>query len=193
MLGWAVAGWVVRVPGDRYSLPALCVVALNAAAGVLLLVRRPALATAAPALLLGALPSFLSAGALWALAPSPGTWPPLASLVFGVGAAGTLAAFCWLGRSFAVLPARRALTTTGPYGVVRHPAYVGELLMVLGSAGAALHATSGWRLVAALLLAAATPLSVALRVMVEERVLGVDPIYGAYQRRVRWRLLPWVW
>ena len=49
--------------------------------------------------------------------------------------AGTILAFwsAWyLGTSFSLLPQARALVTTGPYRYVRHPIYLGGLLITLG-------------------------------------------------------------
>jgi protein-S-isoprenylcysteine O-methyltransferase Ste14 len=80
-------------------------------------------------------------------------------------------------------PAR--LTTTGAYRFVRHPIYFGWLLMVWPAPE-----MTGTRLV----FAAASTLYLIVAIPFEERdlrrALGAD--YAAYQRRVRWRLLPFV-
>lgn len=51
----------------------------------------------------------------------------------------SVAALWWLGRSFSILPEARRLVTGGPYRLVRHPIYLGE---IAGGAGLALHAFS---------------------------------------------------
>lgn len=57
----------------------------------------------------------------------------LASVVVGlVTNLLAVTALSFLGRSFSVMPEARRLVTTGPYGIVRHPLYLFELLGVLG-------------------------------------------------------------
>jgi protein-S-isoprenylcysteine O-methyltransferase Ste14 len=48
-----------------------------------------------------------------------------------------LISVCFLGRCFGVLPEARGLVTRGPYGVVRHPVYLGEIGACAGLAIAA--------------------------------------------------------
>ena len=137
-------------------------------------------------LLLMCLPSLAVAG--WALksAPEPVDWPAHAQIVFVVGAAIAIMSFLFLARSFAILPAVRDIVVRGPYVVVRHPAYAGELLMI----GACCLSAPG--LDTALPLAAALPM-VMLRVTAEERVLSSEAEYERYSKRVKWRVLPFIW
>lgn len=81
-----------------------------------------------------------------------------------------------------------ALVTAGPYGLVRHPAYLGTLV---GHAGIAVLFLNPWP-VAALVLGW-FPVVVA-RTWIEDRLLQQSvPAYGAYCAHIRWRLLPGVW
>ena len=79
-----------------------------------------------------------------------------------------------------------ALETAGLYRLVRHPVYLGWVLIVFGTP-----ALTGTRAVFAVVstayLVAAIPL--------EERALveAFGAEYEAYRRRVRWRLLPGIW
>lgn len=79
------------------------------------------------------------------------------------------------------------LVSTGVYAIVRHPMYLGAVLMFVGGAlltGAA----------AALGVAVANTLILVVRIGDEERLLGRDlPGYDAYRQKVRYRLLPYLW
>lgn len=76
---------------------------------------------------------------------------------------------------------------TGPYALVRHPMYVGALVMLVG---VPLALGSFWGL---LLVLAATQI-LALRILDEEEMLRRElDGYEAYARNVRYRLVPGVW
>jgi protein-S-isoprenylcysteine O-methyltransferase Ste14 len=63
------------------------------------------------------------------------TQPDAAGLAAAFSLAGTSLAFWsvwYLGRSFSLLPQARALVTSGPYRFVRHPIYLGGLLITIG-------------------------------------------------------------
>lgn len=77
----------------------------------------------------------------------------------------------------------------GPYRVVRHPSYSGDLLTFLGL-GVSL---ANWASVAFCFL---PPLvGYIRRLSIEEEVLaeGLGEEYAAYRKRTRWRLVPGVW
>jgi protein-S-isoprenylcysteine O-methyltransferase Ste14 len=85
-----------------------------------------------------------------------------------------LVSVCFLGRCFGVLPEARGLVTAGPYRVVRHPVYLGE---IGACAGLALAAPSpvNTAVLGALFLAQA------VRMRLEERALcDAFPEYEAY-------------
>jgi protein-S-isoprenylcysteine O-methyltransferase Ste14 len=75
---------------------------------------------------------------------------------------------------------------TGPFGIVRHPIYLGWVLMVFATP---VMTTSRleFALVSTTYLIAAIPLEEALLV----RTFGEK--YRAYQRQMRWRLIPGLW
>jgi len=81
----------------------------------------------------------------------------------------------------------QAVITTGPYAIVRHPMYLGALFYL---AGTSLVLGSWWGLATVPLFA----LLLAIRIGIEEKTLraGLEG-YDDYTRRVRWRLLPFVW
>jgi protein-S-isoprenylcysteine O-methyltransferase Ste14 len=77
--------------------------------------------------------------------------------------------------------------STGPYALVRHPMYSGTLLAVLASPPAL---GSWWGLLPALI---AIPM-LAWRILDEEKLLSAELAgYADYARRVRYRLVPFVW
>ena len=77
--------------------------------------------------------------------------------------------------------------SSGPYALVRHPMYVGVLILVIGTP---LALGSYWGL---LFLALNVPVLV-LRILDEERMLASElDGYTAYMRSVRYRLVPFIW
>ncbi len=179
-IGWAVMG--VLHAEERALVPRLAIACINLLVGALFVLRRVAVAHGSIASMVAALPSMILAAACVRL--SDGAWPWYAQLVFALGAAGTLASLLWLGRSFAFLPSRRELVRSGPYAIVRHPAYASELVMVIACAIA-----RPWP-VAPLALAAI--LALLARIAAEERVLAQDPEHAEYRARVRARLVPFL-
>jgi protein-S-isoprenylcysteine O-methyltransferase Ste14 len=102
-----------------------------------------------------------------------------------VGAVCQFAAKVLLGRSFGLLPAQRGVVMAGPYRVVRHPMYVGYLIGQMGF----LLVNFSWR---NLSVVVGVYLALGLRIVREEAVLAASEDYRDYQRRVRWRMLPYV-
>ena len=123
-------------------------------------------------------PPLLVPGAAAALAPEL-TTVSLSLAGLGVVIAGKIT----LGRSFALLPANRGVVSSGIYGVVRHPIYMGYLLTHV----AFLVASPTMFNLMALLVADAALLA---RAVCEEKTLALDPKYREYQARVRWRVAP---
>lgn len=77
--------------------------------------------------------------------------------------------------------------STGPYALVRHPMYTGVLVMILG---VPLALDSWWGLA---ILALATPVLI-WRILDEEKLLEKDlPGYTAYEQKMRYRLVPYLW
>lgn len=154
--------------------------------GVLLIVRKPPKTKGSNAQVAAALPSLIVGSLLLRLlvGAQPAWWMLAIS---ASGAILSVIAFGALGKSFAVLPSRRDVVTRGPYRFLRHPAYLGQWLVMSGCAAAADPAWLGVTLAVALLP------WLGLRAMAEERLLSQDPAYVRYAQSVRWRLLPGVW
>jgi protein-S-isoprenylcysteine O-methyltransferase Ste14 len=111
----------------------------------------------------------------------------LASLLLLIGGTGfAIYAVLVLGRSISLLPEARRLVTSGPYALVRHPLYLGEMVAL---AGIALQHVSVW----ALLLLGLTWSLQLRRMKYEEQVLIQSfPEYGDYMARTA-RLVPGVY
>ena len=76
---------------------------------------------------------------------------------------------------------------SGPYRILRHPGYAGEILAL---AGVVLALSSWWTALPALVALVVTVLRTAL----EDRTLRSElPGYQQYAERVRYRLLPGIW
>ena len=83
--------------------------------------------------------------------------------------------------------AGQKVISTGPYALVRHPKYVGDLVLILSIP---LAIGSWWGL---LVLAVSIP-GLAWRIFDEEKLLKKDLLgYVEYMQKVRYRLVPYLW
>jgi len=127
-----------------------------------------------------------------------GWTPRLPTWVEAGGALLLLGAAFFLFRSFSdnpflsplvrIQPERRQqVVSTGVYGLVRHPMYLGACLMFVGGP---LLLGSAW----GVLLGLGLVLLLMLRIVGEEKLLARElEGYQAYRRKVRYRLVPRVW
>jgi protein-S-isoprenylcysteine O-methyltransferase Ste14 len=125
-------------------------------------------------------------------------WSRMPLAVQGAGCGLVLAAFAfmyWTMRtnSFAAPVVKiqkdrgQVVITTGPYAIVRHPMYFGALFYF---AATSLVLGSWWGLATVPIFT----LLLGIRIGIEERTLraGLEG-YDDYARRVRWRLIPFLW
>jgi len=124
--------------------------------------------------------------------------PPLPAWCEAVGVGLLLGGAFFLFRSFTDNPflsplvriqgeRGQRLVSTGVYGTVRHPMYLGASLMFLGGP---LLLGSGW----GLLLGLGLVLLLMVRIVGEEKLLARElEGYEAYRREVRYRLVPRIW
>jgi len=100
----------------------------------------------------------------------------------------TILTNAYLGRMVRIQEDRgHQVVTGGPYRYVRHPMYLGIILLFPGMA---LFLGSWWALVPAILIA----VLMVVRTALEDRTLRAELAgYAEYARQVRYRLLPGVW
>ena len=123
----------------------------------------------------------------WIVLPDAVSWVSAGVFLLGYGLyAEVLRENVWLSRTVEV-QADQKVVDTGLYGVVRHPMYMSTLLLflsmplVLGS------------VISFVIMLAYIPI-IALRIRNEEEVLerGLQG-YSEYKKRVRYRVIPFVW
>lgn len=126
----------------------------------------------------------------WVLLPTPVILQPLGFLGYVAGFA--MVSWTLLSNPFASSAVRiqseraHRVITTGPYAIVRHPMYLGVVLVCCGG-GFALGS-----LASALLLLPIIPIFVR-RTLLEDRMLHDELAgYRAYAAKVRWRVIPGV-
>jgi protein-S-isoprenylcysteine O-methyltransferase Ste14 len=111
-------------------------------------------------------------------------WQPLVAepVVLGLFLAGGLlsaVSYAFLGGSFSILVEARELRACGPYRLVRHPVYLGQLLSATGSV---LGRFVWWNVVLGAVFAA---IQIARAVLEERKLLGAVPGYAEYRARTR--------
>ena len=82
---------------------------------------------------------------------------------------------------------KQKVISTGLYGLVRHPMYVGVLIMIVGIP---LALDSWWGLV----ILIPGVIGLVLRILDEEKMLKQElDGYNEYTQKVHYRLVPYVW
>ena len=128
-------------------------------------------------------PAILVGTWTFSITPMTSAWPLCSIFLFILGLFLTTIAFIYLGKSFAVLPAARRLVIGGPFRYVRHPAYLGQWLILLACG---ISIGTAWSVIPAII---AIPLLV-IRAKAEEDLLATSSHYNWYKRHVRWRFIP---
>ena len=165
----------------------IAVAAVPLLAGILLLLERPIQRPGNFGQALACLPSITLAGPVLAFAAPWSDWTHFNTALLGSGVVITVVSLSTLGRSFGIFPAARRVVHSGPYRWVRHPAYLGQLL-ILTACGLSVSPQMG-----GLTMLVATA-CLGLRIRAEEQVLTEQwASYREYTQQVPWKLMPFIW
>lgn len=125
------------------------------------------------------------------LVPQPRFEPNYIIFIIGIILA-LLSALIWVlaFKQIGIIPSIRQkskVISSGIYSIVRHPIYLGNILMPLGLA-------LTFRAIYALLYVPVIIIFFALPIFIEEKSLTEEygEEYLAYTKKVRWRLIPWL-
>ena len=182
---WAILG--LTATEDAGSLIRFCIASLHVTAGTLILTRSPTQSDSSARELLYCLPSFVAAGIVFHFARPTDVWSIGPQVLFLASTLFSIASLLFLGKNFAVFPSIRGVQSRGPYALIRHPVYAGEIGLLASCVWVAANRPIAWL---AFLFAIAT---IVVRIVVEERKLKLSNDYQQYCSRVVWRLVPMVW
>jgi protein-S-isoprenylcysteine O-methyltransferase Ste14 len=172
---------------DGSLLERFLFIAIHLLTAFLFVLRRPALAVAS-----GMLPPMTAIGSMVSVylyewnTESALQAVDLGGAMVCLGALLCLGATLNLGLNFAVLPSYRGLTSSGLYGIVRHPLYASYVVMDLGVIA---QCPTHWNLVVFVVSATL----VLFRMSFEERLLSQKTSYEEYRTLVPYKLLPLIW
>ena len=185
---WWSAETIYGMGWTGISLAGVCTAVIHLLVALAFVVRQSPQSQVTHHDCLAVFPSLVVGGMASQVAGATLRWPLVSSVIFALGASLAAISIFHLGRSFAVLPYKRPLITNGVYGLVRHPMYLGELLMI----AACCTTKITWFSVAVLVLVLP---AIANRILVEELRLGSsdDHRFRNYAALVKWRLLPLIW
>ena len=188
---WGVLGLTTTSLDQRWHAVRLCIATIHVVVGTLFVLRRPLIRSGCRIDIIKAIPAVVLSGFAFSHAGPCSEWPSFTTAIFVSGTVLTIAAFAALAKNFAVLPAVRGVTTSGPYRWVRHPAYLGETILALACCLAKIDAI-------AVVILLATIVAVVLRARTEEGVFATasdecSAEYAAYRASVRYRIFPGVW
>jgi protein-S-isoprenylcysteine O-methyltransferase Ste14 len=155
--------------------------------GFLMLVRRPATAVSITSSVL--LATGISIVLPLMMQPDPPSRGLMADTGVVVEVTGVIigqGSRLYLGRRFALLPANRGVVTGGPFRFVRHPIYLGWLILSIG------YVMAYPSLRNSVIVIAVLP-AIVWRIAQEEALLAAEPEYREYTARTVWRLIPFIY
>lgn len=186
VISWSIMGFLFTDPDNKYTTVRLTMCIVHLSVGILILSRSRLIRQGSIWQFIGSFPSLIIAGMAIKAAPVHSQWPIYCQVLFVTGAILAVFAFFSLGKSFAIFPGLRGIVIRGPFKFIRHPAYFGELMMILacGLADPSFISLAPFFI--------AIPL-VMMRVNIEESILRCSETYVEYSEKVKYKLLPLVW
>lgn len=191
LLGLTIIFWTTKgTIEELYKLGTLTVVRVsiiivNVIVAISFMRRRKVVKYAHIKEVAACFPSFIIGSISYRLSEQASVWPTFLQILFLIAAVLTATSFLFLGRNFAIFPALREITIKGPYQFVRHPAYLGELLLIFVFS----LNSSPWSFLIFVLAIA----GVVIRITIEEKLLLFDTHYHVYQNKVRWKMIYGIW
>jgi protein-S-isoprenylcysteine O-methyltransferase Ste14 len=182
---WAFLGLFFSKTEDRFTAVRICLALLHAVIGILIIVRRAVKLETSIKGILYSVPSIILSGTAFKLSVLPHLWPLYSNIIFIFGACTAVLSYFFLGRNTAVFPSLREISVNGPYRFIRHPVYAGEFIMI---AACCLSVIS----VVSVLIIFLSALSIIVRINAEESVLIQSENYKDYIKKVKYRILPYI-
>ena len=186
LIYWGFAGFIQNYEHFLHSPARIFTTILNITVGILIISRKSVIKLGSQKSILISLPSLILGGVIFKLSQPMNLWNLYSEILFIFGGIFALVSFLFLGRNFAIIPAIRNIVANGTYRIVRHPAYLGELIMTI----ACVIASQNFYTVFIIILF--LPLLI-LRIKEEEKLLSEDKNYKKYQEITKWRLIPFIW
>ncbi len=110
---------------------------------------------------------------------------PLGNILLSLGGIMAIVSYLSLNSSFGLSPALRKVKTSGLYRVVRHPMYLSYLIIYIG------YLNVSFSIFNALVFTGLISL-LTIRIFFEEKVLMQNDEYKSYTKKVRHRVLPYI-
>ena len=181
----AITGLIFTAEKD-FSIIRLDIALINIYAGVHIFTRKEVISKTSTFSQPHWIIVLICNGILFKLSQPTAAWGISLTLLFTFGVVFTIISFTYLGRNFSIRPSVRGLSSHGTYKIVRHPCYLGELIMTLACVVASQNYYS-------ILVFIILILFQVWRIKEEETVLQTLPAYLSFSKKTRWRLLPLVW
>lgn len=183
---WGIAGMCSHYINGQPSLIRLLITGMNIIVGLLIIFRKPIFKKGSLSSIIISLPAAILGGLAFKLAKPEDLWLPFNETIFLIGSFFTLISFIFLGKNFSIFPSQRSVVSTGTYNFIRHPGYLGELIMTFACTISQITLLNNIIFILFLL-------SLIFRINEEEKLLSHSFEYIKYKEKVKWKLFPYLW